>query len=429
MRKKGIKAIITGATGMAGEGVGIMSKRLLLVCGCLTACIVILSQCIGKTTYKDARGPQFAGMAACAACHQQVVSSYLHTAHYHTSAPADSATVAGPFTSPDNVFAYSDGAQVVMEKRDSGLFQAAYNKGALQESHRFDIAVGSGRKAQTYLYWENGKYFQLPVSYFVPAHSWANSPGFPAAFPKFDRTIPSTCFGCHSTMAGIKNVKMEGVRITEEFEKGQVIYGIDCERCHGPAAAHVQYHTAHPQEKKARYITHVAGLQNRQKLDMCALCHSGLGTPQKSMFDFKPGDALADYFFPDFTAPRRTAEIDVHGTQYQLFTASRCFIKSRNMNCATCHNPHMQEANNMALFSQRCMQCHNTGSHTFCKMPKLPAAALAQNCIDCHMPALPSSQIMLLASGQKSPTPDAIRTHLITVYKAATEKVLARLQH
>jgi hypothetical protein len=45
------------------------------------------------------------------------------------------------------------------------------------------------------------------------------------------------------------------------------------------------------------------------------------------------------------------------------------------------------------------------------------------------MPALPSSQIMLLASGQKSPTPDAIRTHLITVYKAATEKVLARLQH
>jgi hypothetical protein len=230
-------------------------------------------------------------------------------------------------------------------------------------------------------------------------------------------------------MAGIKNVKMEGVRITEEFEKGQVIYGIDCERCHGPAAAHVQYHTAHPQEKKARYITHVAGLQNRQKLDMCALCHSGLGTPQKSMFDFKPGDALADYFFPDFTAPRRTAEIDVHGTQYQLFTASRCFIKSRNMNCATCHNPHMQEANNMALFSQRCMQCHNTGSHTFCKMPKLPAAALAQNCIDCHMPALPSSQIMLLASGQKSPTPDAIRTHLITVYKAATEKVLARLQH
>jgi len=407
-----------------------MNKRLLLVCGCLTACIIILSQCIRKTeNKKDAfRGPQFAGMATCAACHKQIVDSYLQTAHYHTSAPADTATVAGPFTPPGNVFAYGPVLQVIMEKQDSGLFQAAYNNGVLQQRHRFDIVVGSGRKAQTYLYWENGKYFQLPLSYFVPAHSWANSPGFPGAYPKFDRLIPSTCFGCHSAMVGIKNVKVEGVHITEEFAKGQVIYGIDCERCHGPAAEHVLYHTAHPNEKAAMYITRIAGLQHRQKLDMCALCHSGLGTPQKSMFDFKPGNALSDYFFPDFTAPRRTAEMDVHGTQYQLFTASRCFIKSSNMSCTTCHSPHARETNNTALFSQRCMQCHNTGSHTFCKMTKLPAATLAQNCIDCHMPALPSGKITLLTSGQQSPTPDAIRTHLITIYKAETAKVLARLQ-
>jgi len=406
-----------------------MNKRLLYVSCCIIACITILSQCINKPEKNEAafRGPQYAGAAACAGCHKNIFDAYMGTAHYHTSRPANTSTVKGSFTAPDHIFTYSNATGVVMEARDSGLFQAAYNNGVPQESHRFDVVVGSGRKAQTYLYWQDGKYFQLPLSYFVPAHSWANSPGFPGDHPKFDRMIPSTCFGCHSSMVG-KSTDMQGVHIVESFEKNQVIYGIDCERCHGPAAEHVQFHNDHPQEKKAMYMTRIAELKNQQKLDMCALCHSGLGTPQKSMFDFKPGDALSDYFFPEFTAPKRTAQMDVHGTQYQLFTASKCFMKSNDMNCSSCHSPHNSESNNMELFSQRCMHCHNTANHNFCKLAELPANTLAKNCIDCHMPALPSSNITLLTNGKQSPTPDSIRTHLITIYKAETEKVLARLK-
>jgi hypothetical protein len=41
---------------------------------------------------------------------------------------------------------------------------------------------------------------------------------------------------------------------------------------------------------------------------------------------------------------------------------------------------------------------------------------------------LPSANITLLTNGKQSPTPDSIRTHLITIYKEETKKVLARLK-
>lgn len=408
-----------------------MNKRLLYVSLLIISCIVIFSQCISERQEEgntDPRGKQFAGSAACISCHKSIYDSYVTTGHYNTSSPATQATIKGSFASPDNVFSYSNGVRVVMEVRDSGLFQVAYSDSTLQEIHRFDISVGSGRKAQTFLSWRDGKYFQLPLSYFIPAHSWANSPGFPPSYPKYDRMIPSTCFGCHSSAVGIKNVSMEGIRLSEEFEKNQLVYGIDCERCHGGAAEHVTFHKEHPQEKNAMHITKIGALKNQQKLDMCALCHSGLGTPQKPAFGFKPGDALSDYFFPDFTRPVRATEIDVHGKQYQLFTGSKCFIKSDGMNCSSCHNPHNNERDQLLAFSRRCMSCHSTDGHNFCKMTSLPAAVLSKNCIDCHMPALPSRNITMLTNGHASPIPDSIRTHLIAVYREETKKFMAGIK-
>ncbi len=402
-----------------------MNKRLLYVFCFIVACIVFLSQCVSnQQPAPDIRGNQFAGAASCANCHKNIYDDYITTAHFNTSHPATTQSVKGSFAAPGNVFTYSKDNRVVMENRADGLFQSSYVNGGLRESYPFDIAIGSGRKAQTYLYWKQGQYLQLPVSYFVPAHSWANSPGFPATHPRFDRVIPSTCFGCHSSMVALKELKMQGVSATEVFEQNKIVYGIDCERCHGPAAAHVTFHTEHPQEKSAMHIAQISSLSNEAKLEMCAICHSGLKTPQQPAFGFKPGDRLADYYYPDFTKPTEASEIDVHGNQYQLFTASACFRKSKDMNCSSCHNPHTTERDNLTVLSQRCMNCHTEAGHNFCKLTSLPVATLSQNCIDCHMPALPSNKIALLTNGQRSPTPDSIRTHLIMVYPEETKKQL-----
>jgi hypothetical protein len=111
-----------------------------------------------------------------------------------------------------------------------------------------------------------------------------------------------------------------------------------------------------------------------------------------------------------------------------LFTASQCFRKSQQMTCSSCHSVHASEQNNLQVFAQRCMNCHKEAEHTFCTLKNVPTAELVANCIDCHMPALPSSKIALLTNGQKSPTPDSIRTHLITFYEDATQKILAKLR-
>ena len=38
------------------------------------------------------------------------------------------------------------------------------------------------------------------------------------------------------------------------------------------------------------------------------------------------------------------------------------------------------------------------------------------NCIDCHMPALPSNKILLELRGDKTPVADLVRTHRIAIY-------------
>jgi len=406
-----------------------MNKRLLFIILSLITCVIIFSQCMDSgADARDIRGPQYAGSAACVSCHKTVYDSFVSTAHYHTSRPATSKTVAGSFTPTENEFNYTGSEKVVMEDRADGLFQTYYLNGSLQGSYPFDVAIGSGRKAQTYLYWKNGQYFQLPVSYFIPTKSWANSPGFPITHPKFDRVIPSTCFGCHSSMVGIEAVQQQGVSAVEKFGEHKIVYGIDCERCHGPAAAHVTFHQQHPQEKEATLIVRIAALANQAKLDQCALCHSGLKTPQQSPFGFKPGDALTDYYYPDFTRSAKAENMDVHGNQYQLFTASACFRKSKDMNCSSCHNPHTTERNDLEALSAKCMNCHAVGSEKFCTLKSAPVNTLARNCIDCHMPQQASNKITLLTNGKTSPTPDLIRTHLIRIYPDETSRVMALLK-
>lgn len=116
----------------------------------------------------------------------------------------------------------------------------------------------------------------------------------------------------------------------------------------------------------------------------------------------------------------------MHGNQYQLLAASPCFTNSKTLDCSSCHNPHAKERDNLKVFSQRCMSCHNPAGHNFCTMAPKLGAGITSNCIDCHMPALPSKLITLQSQGQPQPTPNLVRTHLIKVYDDATRQFLAR---
>jgi Cytochrome c554 and c-prime len=418
------------------EAGGVLMKRhcrLLAVLFIIVFPVIFFSTCIqkgGEAEAADVRGPAYAGSAACLSCHKNIADSFSHTAHALTSRMADLNTVKGIFTPPDNEFVFGPGHEVVLQQRDSGLYQAEVVKGkdggmawTEAEAHRFDIAVGSGRKAQTFLYWKGDQAFQLPVSYFVAEHNWANSPHFPMDHVWFGREISKDCFGCHSSYIKEKDPIYEiSFHKGDRFDRTRMIYGIDCERCHGPGAQHVAWQDQHPAERSGKFITRFASLSRQQRLDACAVCHSGLHSMQRSVFAFLPGDSLSNFYSPEKQIAKSTAAMDVHGNQYQLLTASQCFLKSKTLDCATCHDAHSMERDNLALFSQRCMTCHTQpASHP---ATGLDVKMLAANCIDCHMPAQPSKAITMQTQGLRDPVADLVRNHLITIYPDATKAYL-----
>ena len=400
-------------------------KHMLLVVTVLCLLVITVTQCMDANNGEGTgpRGRAYAGAEKCAGCHKNIHTSFAHSAHNNTSSIASPETVKGNFAPNANEYFYRADQKVVMEKRDSGLFQVLYENNAQQRASRFDIVMGSGRKAQTFLFWEGNSPVQLPVSWSVVANSWVNSPNYPAHKALFDRNIPVGCFECHSSYIKLESSEVMGTQMIDNFNRNEAVYGIDCERCHGPAAKHAFFHEQNPQEKKATFIATYASLTMQQKIDMCAVCHSGQHTSLISTFRFKPGDTLLNKYY-EYTPRADVAKVDVHGNQTQLLQASPCFIKSKMLTCTSCHDTHVTERNNMAVFSQRCMSCHTTASHNFCTMADAIGAGIVNNCIDCHMPATPSKLVTLLSNGRDSATPNMVRTHFISLYPEATKKFM-----
>jgi hypothetical protein len=405
-----------------------INRKWLLTLIFVIPLIAIFSQCLTNSEKPDPRGELYAGSSTCIKCHKDISDSYVHTAHFSTTRLASGNAMNGDFNRHANVFYFNKDLKVIMEKHNNGLYQVAYNQGKLIQAERFDMTFG-GVKAETYLYWKGNKVYELPMSYFNALKSWTNSPGLDTTHADFSRMIGARCFECHSSYIRQLPQQTQSLSRSEELDKNSLIFGIDCERCHGPAANHVNYHLAYPEEKKAKYIKTYASLTRLQKIDMCATCHSGNDAHMlKSVFSFKPGDNLADYKEVVFAHQNiDSAKLDVHGNQTQLLESSKCFIMSK-MNCTSCHSVHVNQRQSVALFSQHCTSCHTSANHNNCKMEPTIGGIIRNNCIDCHMPARPSNAIAVKTSGKGRAVPYLVRTHHIAIYKDASIKVLNNLK-
>lgn len=403
------------------------AATLLLIILCVflfTTCINNGNETANVTTPINTYD-SFAGSQKCISCHKNIYDSHIRTAHFLTSAAATEKNIAGSFDSGKNTFLYNNGDLMRMEKRSEGFFQAAYIKGIERKSQRFDMVIGSATKGQSYASWSGHKLFQLPITYFTSAAAWSNSPGYPAKVA-FNRPITSRCLECHATFAEkISPADAE----PEEFNKDRMILGVDCEKCHGPAKQHVEFQTQNPAEKKGKFILNLKNFTRQQSLDMCTVCHGGRLQKTKPSFSFTAGDKLSDYFLVDTTA-KNTDNIDVHGNQYGLMAASKCFKLSGTLTCNTCHNTHENEKGKVELFGQRCMSCHNTQHQgaVVCKMTDQLGSSIQSKCVACHMPEQPSMAIAVMLQGESLPAPAFMHTHYITSYPEETKKVLAYLK-
>lgn len=387
---------------------------------------VLLTSCKNESDYyTDPRGTDYAGSESCIQCHQKQHETSAVSAHYKASLPATKENILGHFENGKNTFVYDKYTKVVMEERNDSLYQVLYKNGTEVKAYPFDVLFGA-KHAQTSGYWKNHYFYELPISYYKSINNWATSPNYSATKPDFDRKILKECFACHSSNIASKYVTTSssetytfmGMEVDDFMSKNTLVYGIDCERCHGPAKTHVQTHLKFPDLKKAQNMVSFKNLNRQQRIDACALCHSGNDKSKlKSRFQFKPGENLSDYF-QENPRSKDTLNYDVHGNQLGLLSQSKCFQKSQTMDCITCHNPHQETAQNHISYSKICMSCHQSTKHTAMTLKTISKSRLANNCVECHMPKQDSKVILFKQSNNAAVNSYSLRTHKIGVYPA-----------
>jgi hypothetical protein len=228
----------------------------------------------------------------------------------------------------------------------------------------------------------------------------------------------SVCIRCHTT-DGHPNLETGPPQVARSSVSE---FGIACEACHGPGAAHAAT-MRNPLRRYAAYLgmPGESGMTNPRKLasertnQICAQCHS-VHVPTvaeyqhylKSGFSYRPGDDLEKtrraatesgpnldlgYFWPD-------GMVRVTGREYHGLSASPCF-KGGNFTCLSCHALHKPETDPRGLQEWRnallrhfgdgngqCLQCHEPLRKAEAQQAHTHHAAGSSGaeCVNCHMP-------------------------------------------
>ena len=377
-------------------------STLLGFAALLAACIVLIGHHAVYPASETDAAPGYVDPRTCQPCHAEIYRSYQQVAMGRSFYKPSPANVIEDYTTDNHFFHAPSNRHYRMVQRNGKFYQRRYqldDQG--QEKNVFELEVthimGSGNHARTYLNLdENGVLRQLPVSWYSQGKGWGMSPGYDQArHDDFRRRVGHSCMFCHN---GYPRLPEPSDRYGQQSRfPRELPSGIDCQRCHGPGARHVELLSSGeaPMETVRAAILNPDRLSPERQMDVCMQCHvqSSLGNlgdrirrAGRSVYSFRPGESLDDYIVhfdlvgSDAGKPADRFEID--STAYRLLQ-SACFLESRGaMTCTTCHDPHRtpRGADAVRHFRQRCMSCH----------PSLSGEAHPQpaqsDCVPCHMP-------------------------------------------
>jgi predicted CXXCH cytochrome family protein len=331
--------------------------------------------------------------AVCSGCHQEIARSFATTGMGQSFSRIDAQVFASQFNGA-RVENQASGMNYQMVQHDGKLFERRSQTGPTGAEiniveEQVDDVIGSGNHARTFLHRDaQGGLIELPVSWYTEgAGYWAMSPGFDRRDQEdFRRAIPAECMFCHNAYP----------QPTAQYNSAppafpqQLPQGIDCQRCHGPGAAHVKAAISGATVDEIRHaIVNPARLDRERQLDVCMQCHletSSSHMPNeirlynRSVFSFRPGEPLGEYkLYFDPLSNRPDDRFEIAHAAYRL-RMSACF-KNSQMTCLTCHDPHQsyRGPGGTARYVAVCEGCHQAVKHT----TSLPQSS---NCLDCHMP-------------------------------------------
>ena len=347
----------------------------------------------------------YADPASCAECHDEIARTYGLTGMARSFAKLRGqpwlaeAVGAGGAPSGTRLYHAASDRHYTIVQRDGRFYQRRHDVGfdgleANVIEVEANYVVGSGNHARTFLHRSSdGRLRQLPVSWYAGrGGSWAMSPGYDRpAHLDFRRLVLEDCMSCHNgyPRAAVRD-DGTGPKFPEPLPEG-----IDCQRCHGPAQAHVDAIRAGDVERGRGAVANPADFPRDRQLETCMQCHlETTSSPlpfqvrryEHPAFAYSPGKALADYFVHFDHAPGagRDDKFEIAGGAYRL-RKSACFQRSE-MTCVTCHDPHDVPRGAAAVqrYVAVCEGCHK-GVHG-AGAPPVPGPGPRATCIDCHMP-------------------------------------------
>jgi Cytochrome c554 and c-prime len=189
------------------------------------------------------------------------------------------------------------------------------------------------------------------------------------------------CFGCHTTRSSDQG--------PEVLSEATMIANVTCERCHGPASAHLAATSRGAKGEALRMPFGPERWTTAQQMEMCGRCH-------RLPAMVRPGSIRIDN-------PALVRHQPVGLMQ------SACFQKSHGtLNCVSCHDPHARPSRDTAAYEAVCLSCHGGKAGNPCPIgPKT-------GCIPCHMPIRDVGRGMKMTdhwirSRMIPDTPDTIR--------------------
>ncbi|MGH9529911.1 MAG: tetratricopeptide repeat protein [Terriglobales bacterium] len=238
--------------------------------------------------------------------------------------------------------------------------------------------IGSGRRGLTYLFADDGFVFESPINWYGDRHVWDMTPAYQQA-KDIPLNLPAhtSCLHCH--ISGMRP-PVDGTE--NRYEMPLLSHsGISCERCHGPAAAHI----------KGGPIVNPVKLSPERRDAICMQCHMegkvSIERPGRHVYDFRPGDSLSDYI--RYYVPADSSSKLGAVSQVEALVQSKCKRMSGDaMSCTSCHDPHFSPSaqDRVAYFRGRCLACHGVGFGAKHHVAQ-------KDCTVCHMPSSLSKDV------------------------------------
>lgn len=406
-----------------------------------TACLATLAiVCFLSLRHSESSKPkevqEYADPATCGQCHETDASGYARTGMVHSfSQPEVTDTVESPAKERQFYHAAS-GTYYELTQRDGKFYQRRWQKGFdgkpdNVEELKIDFIMGSGNHVRTYLHREqDGSLIELPLAWYSEdGGHWGMNPGFDNPHPMTRRTIAYECMFCHNAYPQIPPTAHRDLSANPVY--GPTLpEGIDCQRCHGPGAAHVkaaQTPGASLQQVRAQILNPIR-LSNDRQMEVCEQCHlettshmlpDRIRHYDKEPFGYKPDQPLASFnsYFVRDSEKGRTDNFEIVNAPYRL-RQSQCYLQSRGaLTCETCHNPHdlHKGAESAGYYANICMSCHAGNLPEKIALHQHPAS---NDCISCHMPKRRAEDVV-----------HAVMTdHLIQRHPPSTKQLLADRQ-